>query len=96
VIIFYDGTELATAANQTITIRPDTKMPPNKATVVQWFWKDAAGAQRKPFTSGYALRLEFGALANNQIPGSIYVCTPDDAKSCLAGTFTAEAKPKRK
>jgi hypothetical protein len=100
-IMFYDGTELATMANKTIDIKPDPKHPDPqkatpKATVVSLFWKDATGAHRSVYYAGYSLRLEFGALANGQLPGSIYLCTPDPEKSFLAGTFTAKIKPQRK
>lgn len=69
-----------------------------KAARVSLRWKDDAGAVQKPnFDSGYALRLEFGALENNRLPGKIYLCLPDDEKSYLLGAFTADArKPKPK
>ncbi|MDE3065953.1 MAG: hypothetical protein KGJ60_00235 [Verrucomicrobiota bacterium] len=50
------------------------------------------------FEGGYALRLEFGALAGKRLPGRIYLSTPDPMKSYVAGTFNAEIrqpKPKR-
>ena len=43
------------------------------------------------------MRLEFGTLANNKLPGKIYLCLPDDEKSYLMGSFNANAsKPKPK
>jgi hypothetical protein len=43
------------------------------------------------------MRLEFGALEKNHLPGKIYLCTPDDEKSYLVGSFNADArKPKPK
>jgi hypothetical protein len=58
-------------------------------------WKNDADSGRDNFTNGYAMRLEFGALANNRLPGKIYLCTPDVEKSYLMGTFNADArKPK--
>jgi hypothetical protein len=41
---------------------------------------------------GYALRLEFGAVVGGRLPGKIYLCTPDDEKSWVAGTFEAEIR----
>ena len=41
---------------------------------------------------GYALRLEFDAIADNHLPGRIYLCLPDDAKSVVVGSFNAEIR----
>ena len=54
--------------------------------------KDAGGVvQKENYDAGYALRLEFGALANNRLPGKIYLCTPDVEKSYVLGSFNAFA-----
>jgi hypothetical protein len=50
---------------------------------------------RDNFDGGYAMRLEFGALANNRMPGKIYLCTPDETKSYIAGTFNVEIRRPR-
>jgi hypothetical protein len=44
------------------------------------------------FPNGYAMRLEFGAPSNGEIPGRIYLSLPDKSKSYLAGTFRAVYK----
>lgn len=45
------------------------------------------------FINKYALKLTFGAKdADGNIPGTIYLCTPDSGKSFLAGKFTATVK----
>jgi len=69
-----------------------------KAARVTLRWKDTGGtAQKENYDAGYAMRLEFGTLANNRLPGKIYLCTPDDDKSYLLGSFNADArKPKPK
>jgi hypothetical protein len=60
-------------------------------------WQAGVESSKESFNDGYALRLEFGQLANNHLPGKIYLCLPDATKSYLAGTFTADAhKPKPK
>ena len=63
---------------------------------MQLRWKDSSGKlQSQNFNSGYALRLEFGALIKNKLAGKIYLCTPDAEKSYLMGTFSADvARPK--
>ena len=52
--------------------------------------------QQQPVThhlqEGYALRIEFGQVTGGRLPGKIYLCTPDDAKSWVAGTFEAEIR----
>jgi len=45
------------------------------------------------FTSRYALRLEFGQESDGKLPGKIYLCLPDETKSYVAGTFSAEVEP---
>jgi hypothetical protein len=46
-------------------------------------------AETQVFMNGYAMRLEFGQAADDQIGGAIYLCLPDPGKSYLAGTFRA-------
>ncbi len=44
------------------------------------------------FMDKYSMRLEFGKTVKKKIPGKIYLCLPDDAKSFIVGTFEAEVK----
>jgi DNA-directed RNA polymerase subunit RPC12/RpoP len=56
-------------------------------------------AERKSqtFHSGYAMKVEFGGITNNVMPGKIYLCLPDGGESFVAGTFRAEIhKPSTK
>jgi len=56
-------------------------------------WKDEEEKSvTKNIRDGYALRLEFGPATNARMPAKIYLCTPDDAKSYVAGTFIAEIR----
>lgn len=56
-------------------------------------WKnDQDQAQTREYRSGYAARVEFGAVTNNRLTGKIYLATPDDTKSYAAGTFSAEIR----
>ncbi len=60
-------------------------------------WQDGDQAMREAFTNQYAMLLNFGQLANNRMSGQIYICTSDDKKSYVSGTFDAEIrKPKPK
>ena len=76
-------------AGQTVVIESGRANPPN--AVLRW--KDD---QQQPVSQsiyeGYALRLEFGPLTGGRLPGKIYFCGADDAKSWVAGTFEAEIR----
>jgi hypothetical protein len=65
--------------------------PPLPRLILRWK-DDQQQAVKAEFQSGYALKLAFGSITNNRIPGQIYVSLPDDQKSFLAGTFAAEIR----
>ena len=89
----FSGAQPEALSGKTINVNTDAE----KAAQVSLRWKDAAGVQKANYDVGYALRLEFGTLANNKLPGKIYLCTPDDQKSYLMGKFTAAvSRPKPK
>jgi hypothetical protein len=91
--INFSGAQPEALAGQTINVSTNA----DKAAQVTLHWKDDGGAQKENFNVGYALRLEFGALANNRLPGRIYLCTPDPEKSYLLGKFNAAiARPRPK
>jgi hypothetical protein len=93
-IINFSGAQPEEMSDRTINITTNV----DKAAKITFRYKDDSGTVQKPnFDNGYALRLEFGTLANNRLPGKIYLCTPDDEKSYLMGSFNADArKPKPK
>ncbi len=63
------------------------------APLVNLRWKDAQGKEAKqPVNGGYALRIEFGQPDGDHVPGKIYLCTPDDARSYVVGEFKARIK----
>ena len=90
----FGGAMAESLSGQTINVTTNA----DKAAKISLRWKDAQGVvQKENYDSGYAMRLEFGALGNNRLPGKIYLCTPDAEKSYLLGTFNADArKPKPK
>lgn len=91
--INFNGAQAEALAAQAINVTTNTE----EAARVTLRWSNDTSSGRDSFNSGYAMQLEFGALANNRLPGKIYLCTPDGEKSYLAGTFTAEihrSKPK--
>ena len=81
-------------AGQTINVTTNA----DQAARVTLRWKDNGQNQKDTFNTGYALRLEFGALDQKRLPGKIYFCAPDDSESYAMGTFMAqvrEPKPKK-
>jgi hypothetical protein len=95
VLIYFTGAQAESLSGQTINVMTNA----DRAAKVSFRWTDDTGAvQRTNFDNGYAMRIEFGALANNRLPGKIYLCTPDDEKSYVMGSFNANAgrpKPKK-
>lgn len=75
---------------QAWTVTQEMKGTPVSRVVKVWKPNPKFAAQTKPFTTGFALKLEFGALTeSNTIPGKIYVALPDMEKSVVAGVFNA-------
>jgi len=90
--INFGGAQAESLSGQTINVMTNAE----KAARVSFRWKDASGTvQKENYDDSYAMRLEFGALANNRLPGKIYLCTPDAEKSYLMGTFNADARKPR-
>lgn len=76
-------------ARQKITIDPARTNAPRATLRV----RNAEGrAQSESFTTGYALRLEFGELHDGRLPGKLYFAAPDAARSWVAGSFEAEIR----
>ena len=90
--INFSGAQPEALSGQTINVTTNA----DKAARVSLRWKDAGGTvQKTNYDDSYALRLEFGPLANNRLPGKIYLCTPDAEKSYLLGAFNADARKPR-
>ena len=91
--INFQGAQPEALAGQSINVETNA----DQAAHVTLRWKTDGQVDKKTFENGYALRLEFGALANSHLPGKIYVSLPDPEKSYLLGTFSAVVqKPKPK
>ena len=93
IIINFGGAQPESLAGQSINVTTDA----DKAAGVMLRWKDGDQQSKVTITNGYALRLNFGRLSGNHLPGKIYLCTPDETKSYIAGTFNADIRrPKPK
>jgi DNA-directed RNA polymerase subunit RPC12/RpoP len=91
ITINFSGARIEALVAQTVNVTTNTE----EAARVTLRWNNDANSGRVSFNSGYAMRLEFGILENNHLPGKIYLCTPDAEKSYLLGTFDTEVrKPK--
>ena len=74
----------------TWTVSQEMKGPPISQVVKVWKPNPKYAAKEKPFTTGFALKLEFGQLtASNTIPGKIYAALPDTEQTVVAGVFNA-------
>ena len=84
-------------AGRTVIIEPTRTNAPK----VILRWKDERGkGVNSEFKMGYAARVEFGQVNGKWLPGKIFIATPDDEHSYVAGTFNAEIRkpspPKKK
>lgn len=76
-------------AGKTVTIEATRTNSPR--TILRW--KNENGDPvTKDVRRGYALKVEFGPVASNHLPGRIFIAFPDSAKSYAAGTFNAEIR----
>ena len=72
-------------AGKSAEVKPADPTAPR--VVLHWM---EAKRESQSFRNGYAMKVEFGALSNNVIPGKIFLCVPDGGESFVAGTFRAE------
>lgn len=74
----------------TWTVSQDMKGTPISRVVKVWKPNPKFAALTKPFTTGFVLKLEFGALTeSNTLPGKIYAALPDSEQTVVAGAFNA-------
>jgi hypothetical protein len=81
------GEELS---GKTVEITAD-RIPPLPRVTLRWKDEQDKVISRN-VTNGYALRVVFGEVASGHMPGKLYLCLPDEAKSFIAGTFDAEIR----
>jgi hypothetical protein len=78
---------------KSLEIKPD-QSPPVPRVILHW--KDEQEhALKQDFTGGYALKLAFEEPSEGHVPGKIYLCLPDEAKSVVAGRFDAVIRKPR-
>jgi DNA-directed RNA polymerase subunit RPC12/RpoP len=87
----FSGATAESLAGQSINVTTNA----SKAARLTLRWRDGVQALSDTFNNGYAMRLEFGMLAGNRLPGKIYLCTPDETKSYVAGSFNVDIRRPR-
>ena len=62
---------------------------------VRMTWTEGDVILTATYNKGYGMKLQFGQAVNRKVSAKIYLCFPDDSKSCIAGTFEVRVpKPK--
>lgn len=74
-------------SGKTIEVLPQARVAPR----VWKKWKVAGktALQQKVYSKGYAMKLEFGEVSEDKVPGKIYISMPDEEQSAVAGSFVA-------
>jgi hypothetical protein len=75
--------------NRSFTVSPDKRDPGVRQVAKLWKTNPRFAAHNKSFSSGYALKLEFGESASNVISGKIFLALPDTEQTVVAGQFKA-------
>jgi hypothetical protein len=73
----------------TWTVSQEMKGRSVPQVVKRWKTNPKYAPLSKPFSSGYAMKLELGQATNGLIPGKIFVALPDTEQTVVAGSFQA-------
>lgn len=66
---------------------------PGKSPRVILRTKDAQQQEvTQSINGGYVMKLQFDAVSDGHLPGRLYLCTPDEARSVVVGSFNAEIR----
>lgn len=74
---------------QTLNVSQDMAGAGVPQVTKRWKSNPKFAPSYKSFTSGYAMRLELGQVADGAVPGKIYLAMPDADQSVVAGNFKA-------
>jgi len=83
-IVFFNR-QVEELSGKSAEVKPSDPTAPR--VVLHWMEGDR---KNQVFHNGYAMKVEFGTISNNVIPGKIFLCLPDGGESWVAGTFRAE------
>lgn len=88
VTVYFFGRQAEDLRGKSINIATNDSPAPR----VTIRWKEGKDNRSQNLADGYALKVEFGDLTGNRLPGKVYLCLPDEAQTRLAGTFSAEIR----
>jgi len=74
---------------QSLSISKDMTGAAVPQVAKRWKPNPKFAPQLKSYFTGYAMKLELGQVADNTIPGKIFVALPDPEQTVVAGTFKA-------
>jgi len=74
---------------QTLSISQDMRGQGVPQVSKRWKMNPRYAATLRSYSTGYVLKLELGQLAENVLPGKIYLSFPDTEQSVVAGSFKA-------
>jgi hypothetical protein len=74
---------------QTLSISQDMRGTGVPQVSKRWKTNPRFAPLLRSFSTGYVLKLELGQLADNVLPGKIYLSFPDTEQSVVAGSFKA-------
>jgi DNA-directed RNA polymerase subunit RPC12/RpoP len=80
-----------TLPGHTWTISQEMKPPVAPQVLKRWKTDPKFAPQQKAFSSGYAMKLEFGQTNETGLPGKIFLALPDPEQSVVAGIFKVQA-----
>jgi hypothetical protein len=72
---------------KTIDVTPQSRVAPR--VWKKWKVEGKTALHQKVYSKGYAMRLQFGEVSEDKVPGKIYLCLPDEEQSVVAGSFIA-------
>jgi hypothetical protein len=75
--------------NRSFTVSPDKRDPGVRTVAKLWKTNPHSPPHNNPFSSGYALKLDFGDAVSNTISGKIFLALPDTEQTVVAGQFKA-------
>jgi hypothetical protein len=70
---------------------PDDQPPRNRPSV-HVHMTSANPPSVAAYSKDYVMRLEFGKEKDGKIPGRLYLCLPDETRSCIVGSFTLDSE----
>ena len=83
--IYFFNRQAEELSGKSAEVKPTDPTAPR--VVLHWM---ETKRESQTFRTGYAMKVEFGVISNNIIPGKIFLCLPDGGESWVAGTFRAE------